>query len=609
MASQLSAPPDKFKSKRPVVAPPVFIKASDLPRDIRNIDLLKQLEVIAGKGRAKVAQKISGLWRLHMADQEARLGVLRVGMTIRGKAIPTYDQNPNMYRDQAGNIIETTKLSIDGLPISISDEDLISQLQSMGVEFISNLEWANCRDADHSLRRGWYSGARYIYIKKPLHPLPGSIKIGHFKAFLHHQEQMAEIICSKCLEKGHKASNCKNQVVCLECKEKGHKKGDYMCPIMTKSRSAHNLTNNLKTSISSLFCDDCKEKGHVKGDKKCKWFENEGKKEDEELEDGELSDEDEEDGECDESDDSQKEEGQENIIKDVETECHEQNTVSNKEDLEPLIENHQPDNKMPGEAEEEIIVENSPKQDKNLQNSLQGACGTPVGDLKESQNLDDVFPNKEGELDKELNKNDTEEIQKLKLVENEKFEKNIPKCNQSEGTKTPQEKNADNPEMSENKESKNEGSGNNLIKNMTVEDLRALNESEVLKIINNVRLESSMQPENSQPGKKNISKEQKHQKQTKKNEPSTNKKGKNKLKTPQTSGASSPGKKKKEIKVPEDDKELEMARKSARPTRNGSIDFYLKQQNRNESRSGSRKRSNVSPLHQQRTKDIKISGI
>ena len=121
MAGLSSSVQDRFKSKRPVTAPPLFIKASDLPRDIRNIELLKQSEIVAGIGKAKVAQKINGTWRLHMTDNIARNKVLGVGLTIRGKDIPVADQSPNTYRDEAGNLIETTKLTIDGLPISVSD--------------------------------------------------------------------------------------------------------------------------------------------------------------------------------------------------------------------------------------------------------------------------------------------------------------------------------------------------------------------------------------------------------------------------------------------------------------------------------------------------------
>ena len=229
MAGRIPASSSTTKSNRPVVSPPLFIKVTDLPRNIRNIELLKQAEIIAGPGKARIAQRIGGVWRLHMADKVSRDKVYGVQLTIRGRAIPTLDQNPNYYRDENGSLIETTKLTIENLPVSISDEDLINHLKEKGVEPISQLDWANCRDVDHTLKKNWFSGDRFIYIKKPTIPLPEFTFIGKFKAFLSHQEQLTDIPCSKCLEYGHRARRCRNEIVCHDCNEKGHRRGHPTC--------------------------------------------------------------------------------------------------------------------------------------------------------------------------------------------------------------------------------------------------------------------------------------------------------------------------------------------------------------------------------------------
>ena len=222
------------KSKRPVVSTPLFIKVYDLPRETRNTDILKQAEVVAGFGRARVAQRIGGYWRLHMADQQARSKVLAVGLTIRGRSIHIYDQSPNYYRDEDGTLVETTKLTIENLPVSVSDDDLLSHLREKGVKPTSQLDWANCRDTDHTLKHNWYNGDRFIYIIKPSKPLPEFTFIGKFKAFLSHYEQITELPCSNCLQFGHRSRRCKNPVVCLDCNEKGHRKGHPDCPSKKK---------------------------------------------------------------------------------------------------------------------------------------------------------------------------------------------------------------------------------------------------------------------------------------------------------------------------------------------------------------------------------------
>ena len=240
----------EVRDKPLIVAPPLFLKVSDLPFDIRDIELLKQAEIIAGKGRAKVAQRLGGIWRIHMIDAEARNKVFGVGMTVRGKAIPTYDINPNFFRDKEGNVVETTKLTIENIPISIGHEDVLDHLKRLNVEPTTGFFWINCREADNSLKRDWFNGNRFIHIKKPSTPLPEFMFIGKFKAYLNHQEQVTERACTNCLEMGHRTRKCKNPTVCRDCGEKGHRSGDLRCK-------------------NPNVCRDCGEKGHRSGDSRC----------------------------------------------------------------------------------------------------------------------------------------------------------------------------------------------------------------------------------------------------------------------------------------------------------------------------------------------------
>jgi len=69
-----------------------------------------------------------------------------------GKAIPTFEINPNFFRDRKGNIIETTKLTVKNIPTSIGHDDEIYHLKIFNVEPTSGFDWVNCRDADNSLK-------------------------------------------------------------------------------------------------------------------------------------------------------------------------------------------------------------------------------------------------------------------------------------------------------------------------------------------------------------------------------------------------------------------------------------------------------------------------
>merc|ERR1712062_82156 len=117
---------------------------------------------------------------------------------------------------------------------------------------------------------------------------PEFIKIGHFKAFISYPEQLSELTCSNCLEKGHRTKHCKNQVVCSICHEKGHKKGDFNCSKQNESQSESMTANK-------IVCFVCKEQGHKRGDPICKYttarkINEEEKAKIDDYEEGEIAD-------------------------------------------------------------------------------------------------------------------------------------------------------------------------------------------------------------------------------------------------------------------------------------------------------------------------------
>ena len=225
-----------IKKKKPVVAHPVFFRSRDMPNGILDFELLKQAEKVTGYGRIKVIQKIDGIWRIHASDKEARLKLVTMGLTIRGKAITPYDQHPNTLRDAEGNIIETTKLTVSNIPWSLSEDDVVHALKEYGVEFTSELKCENLRSPDdHTLVSRCFNGKLYFFIKKPSKNLPTFIYIGTFKAYLHHKEQRQDVMCNNCYERGHIAKKCPNPTKCSDCKKTGHKKGDRQCETFIKS--------------------------------------------------------------------------------------------------------------------------------------------------------------------------------------------------------------------------------------------------------------------------------------------------------------------------------------------------------------------------------------
>ena len=331
------------KIRKPTVAIPLFIKAADIQKDVTDYEILVQAEKAVGYGRAKVAQKIDGMWRVHMSDNEARNKLLGSSLYIRGKVIRTYNEHPHILRDEEGNIVETTKLTISNIPWSLNERDIFDALDKLEVELMSDINPANCRSPnDQSLTKRFYNAKLYAYIKKPKKVLPQFIQIGNFRAYLNYKEQLAETECLNCLKKGHLAKDCPNPTVCLDCHEEGHKKGSLRCK-KGPGKSGNNADDNVPAGMECLnclkkghqaidctnptVCLDCLEVGHKKGSQMCKKRMSESKG----IEYEDLTS-DEGDMDYSSSSDDEKEEGEIKKIYHVETPSGEKVTVNENEE-------------------------------------------------------------------------------------------------------------------------------------------------------------------------------------------------------------------------------------------------------------------------------------
>jgi hypothetical protein len=211
---------------------PVFIPSRNLPEDrdqpYTTREICSSAEKTSGYATIIGAQKIGGLWRLYPATIEARAALLLKGVVIRKTTVNPFDKNPFIVQGQTE--APTTKLIIGNLPISYSNDEIDRKLNQLGCELHSKIMMERDRDERGGLTR-WLTGRRFVYIKVPSTPLPEKIPVGPATATLYHREQKAVLLCSKCLEKGHRAAMCTNPVVCKVCKQKGHKRGDPACPL------------------------------------------------------------------------------------------------------------------------------------------------------------------------------------------------------------------------------------------------------------------------------------------------------------------------------------------------------------------------------------------
>ena len=195
--------------------PPLFIKANDIP-DPHITPYLMCTAVTKATSETKLegVQKINNVWRVYVKDKVTRLELFsRKHLTIAGKNVPLYDQNPNqsqqqMIHGQQMTPVMNDKLTIKHIPLSVSNDEIKRMLEEKGVSLRSQIKYGLIRDSDGQ-QTTFKSGDRFVYVK-PFNPaLPRNQKVGNYSCVVIHHGK--EIPCVVCGVTGHKVGD-------LECK-------------------------------------------------------------------------------------------------------------------------------------------------------------------------------------------------------------------------------------------------------------------------------------------------------------------------------------------------------------------------------------------------------
>ena len=238
-------------------APPVFLKSTEGPQNLREEEVFEACERLIGIGNTRVCQRLGRVWRIHATDLANRaklvgkmLRILRIN-TENGDEEPDitemnlYHKNPFNSMDENGFEIPTTRLTINNIPVSVSNEDIMHHLRDkLGVIFQSKeLEWDKVRRKDRSLCTRWLNGKRtaWINLPPPDKPLPRQTQISNFKATLYYREQPKPAVkCYDCGMEGHRrgSPDCKGKLVVMH-EEKGE-----VIPIITAQSSPPLIPDN-----------------------------------------------------------------------------------------------------------------------------------------------------------------------------------------------------------------------------------------------------------------------------------------------------------------------------------------------------------------------------
>eukprot|EP00745_Piridium_sociabile_P041150 TRINITY_DN8081_c0_g1_i4.p2 TRINITY_DN8081_c0_g1~~TRINITY_DN8081_c0_g1_i4.p2 ORF type:complete len:204 (+),score=19.69 TRINITY_DN8081_c0_g1_i4:325-936(+) len=187
---------------------PVFLKTRDIPnfsgdRPATVLEMCIAAERTAGQGSIVGAQLIGGLWRIYPTTKDARSSLLVQGLRVRGTALQVNGTNPFVFSNNSGQEKLSTKVWIDGVPISVAESEIEHALTKAGCELRSSVKMDRVRDPDQKLTR-FLTGRRFIFITVPTVPLEKIMKMNVFNARIYHKEHKLvkkTVTCSKCLSK------------------------------------------------------------------------------------------------------------------------------------------------------------------------------------------------------------------------------------------------------------------------------------------------------------------------------------------------------------------------------------------------------------------------
>lgn len=225
------------KEKNSYTGKPVFFKHRDVPhvmeKDLESQEVYKALLKSVPSSKIMGIQKIGGLWRLYISQQDSRIELITSGLNIRDACIAVFDTNPFL----PGGNENLLRLTVKDIPLSVDNSVIVDELEKRKYKVSGKVMFPKLR-VDGQLTN-CLTGDRVIYIDRPPQPVPRIMSFGIFRGKVFHANQIPKdhtsVVCSICLTRGHHRSACTSQVVCRFCKREGHLQRDCPTPIRNEA--------------------------------------------------------------------------------------------------------------------------------------------------------------------------------------------------------------------------------------------------------------------------------------------------------------------------------------------------------------------------------------
>jgi ribA/ribD-fused uncharacterized protein len=213
----------------------LFVKHNDFGLPVKEhystLQLCREVAKITGNDAIEGAQRIRGLWRIYLKNDEAKRKLLIEGINIRGKSVVVSETNP-FVRSEPEREQPTIKCFIHDLPLGVSNEAVQKMLASYGGVTIGEVEHDIEKDEERK-STGLKNGSRVVLLSEAQalkEPLPRNATCGNWRCRIYHRGQPKVIkTCFNCFQTGHWKRDCKNARACKVCKKGEHLEGSEDC--------------------------------------------------------------------------------------------------------------------------------------------------------------------------------------------------------------------------------------------------------------------------------------------------------------------------------------------------------------------------------------------
>ncbi|CAG2198529.1 unnamed protein product [Mytilus edulis] len=203
---------------------PVFSQESDLFGSITNPmkslylttnEMFEAIDKVVPKRSIKGLQRIRGLWRIYLDNEKERELLVSNGLELRGRSVLVYSRNPRVRSYENSTDI---KIRVKDIPLSADDGQILRVLERYKCVILKHFRERLRYD---NMITDCQTGDRIVICQGPLEePIPKNIPIGKYRGTVLYRGQNDSIAkCSKCMELGHRASQCQNDWKCRNCAE------------------------------------------------------------------------------------------------------------------------------------------------------------------------------------------------------------------------------------------------------------------------------------------------------------------------------------------------------------------------------------------------------